>query len=57
MSVKHYKSVYTDVTEYHIRTEVKTMDKSKKNIGAIIGEYGAFIARALLVIIISCVSP
>ena len=33
------------------------MDKSKKNIGAIIGEYGAFIALALLVIIISCVSP
>lgn len=33
------------------------MDKSKKNIGAIIGEYGAFIALVLLVIVISIVSP
>ncbi len=33
------------------------MDKSKKNIGALIGEYGAFIALILLVIIISIVSP
>lgn len=33
------------------------MEKNKKSIGVIIGEYGAFIALALLVIIISCVSP
>ncbi len=33
------------------------MNKSKKNIGAFIGEYGAFIALILLVVIISCVSP
>lgn len=32
-------------------------EKSKKNIGAIIGEYGAFIALVLLVLIISFVSP
>ena len=29
------------------------MNKSKKNIGALIGEYGAFIALVLLVIVIS----
>ncbi len=33
------------------------MNKSKKNIGALIGEYGAFIALVLLVIVISIVSP
>ena len=33
------------------------MNKSKKNIGALIGEYGAFIALVLLVIVISVVSP
>ena len=33
------------------------MDKSKKNIGALVGEYGAFIALVLLVIVISIVSP
>ncbi len=32
-------------------------EKSKKNIGAMIGEYGAFIALVLLVLIISFVSP
>lgn len=31
--------------------------KEKKNLGAIIGEYGAYIALALLVIVISCISP
>lgn len=35
----------------------KAIDKNKKSIGAIIGEYGAFIALVLLVIVISCVSP
>ncbi len=33
------------------------MNKSKKNIGALIGEYGAFIALVFLVIVISIVSP
>ncbi|MBQ8147958.1 MAG: ribose ABC transporter permease [Lachnospiraceae bacterium] len=33
------------------------MEKNKKSIGAFIGEYGAFIALALLVIVISCISP
>ncbi|MBQ2923641.1 MAG: ribose ABC transporter permease [Lachnospiraceae bacterium] len=33
------------------------MNKSKKNIGALIGEYGAFLALLLLVIVISIVSP
>lgn len=33
------------------------MNKSKKNIGALVGEYGAFIALVLLVIVISIVSP
>lgn len=33
------------------------MEKNKKSIGAILGEYGAFIALALLVIVISCISP
>ncbi len=33
------------------------MDKSKKNIGALVGEYGAFIALILLVVVISIVSP
>ena len=33
------------------------MEKSKKSIGALIGEYGAFIALVLLVIVISIVSP
>lgn len=33
------------------------MEKNKKSIGALIGEYGAFIALVLLVIVISCVSP
>lgn len=31
--------------------------KNKKSVGAFIGEYGAFIALVLLVIVISCVSP
>ncbi|MBE5942668.1 MAG: ribose ABC transporter permease [Lachnospiraceae bacterium] len=33
------------------------MEKNKKSIGAFIGEYGAFLALILLVIVISCVSP
>ena len=33
------------------------MEKNKKSIGAFIGEYGAFLALVLLVIVISCVSP
>ncbi len=33
------------------------MEKNKKSIGAFIGEYGAFIALVLLVIVISCISP
>ncbi len=33
------------------------MEKNKKSIGAIVGEYGAFIALVLLVVVISCVSP
>lgn len=33
------------------------MEKSKKSIGSLIGEYGAFLALVLLVIIISVVSP
>lgn len=33
------------------------MEKSKKSIGAIMGEYGAFIALVFLVIIISIISP
>ncbi|MBO5426275.1 MAG: ribose ABC transporter permease [Lachnospiraceae bacterium] len=33
------------------------MEKSKKSIGAILGEYGAYIALVLLVIVISCISP
>lgn len=33
------------------------MEKNKKSIGTFIGEYGAFIALVLLVIVISCVSP
>lgn len=33
------------------------MEKSKKSIGAIIGEFGAYIALVLLVIVISCISP
>ncbi|HCJ08420.1 MAG TPA: ribose ABC transporter permease [Lachnospiraceae bacterium] len=35
----------------------KVVEKNKKSIGTIIGEYGAFIALVLLVIVISCVSP
>lgn len=31
--------------------------KEKKSIGSIIGEYGAYIALVLLVIVISCISP
>ncbi len=33
------------------------MEKSKKSIGSLIGEYGAFIALILLVIVISIISP
>ena len=33
------------------------MEKSKKSIGSIIGEYGAYLALVLLVIVISIVSP
>lgn len=33
------------------------MEKSKKSIGALIGEYGAFLALILLVVVISIVSP
>ena len=33
------------------------MEKSKKSIGAIIGENGAYIALVLLVIVISVISP
>lgn len=33
------------------------MEKNKKSIGAFVGEYGAFLALVLLVIVISCVSP
>ena len=31
--------------------------KNKKNVGAILGEYGAFIALALLVIVLSVIEP
>ena len=31
--------------------------KSKKNLGAVLGEYGAFIALALLVIVLSIIEP
>lgn len=33
------------------------MEKSKKSIGALIGEYGAFLALILLVVVISIISP
>lgn len=33
------------------------MEKNKKSLGAFIGEYGAFIALVLLVVVISCISP
>ena len=33
------------------------MEKNKKNIGALVGEYGAFIALVLLVVVISAISP
>lgn len=33
------------------------MEKNKKSLGAFLGEYGAFIALVLLVVVISCVSP
>ncbi len=33
------------------------MEKSKKSIGAILGEYGAYLALVLLVVVISCISP
>ncbi len=33
------------------------MDKNKKSIASFLGEYGAFVALVLLVVIISCVSP
>ena len=35
----------------------KNIEKNKLNIGTLIGEYGAYIALVLLVIVISCVSP
>lgn len=35
----------------------KNTEKNKKDIGTMIGEYGAFIALVLLVVVISCVSP
>ena len=35
----------------------KNNEKNKLNIGTLIGEYGAYIALVLLVIVISCVSP
>lgn len=35
----------------------KNTEKNKKGIGTMIGEYGAFIALVLLVVVISCVSP
>ncbi len=33
------------------------MEKNKKKISAFLGEYGAFVALVLLVVVISCVSP
>ena len=35
----------------------KNTEKNKKDMGTMIGEYGAFIALVLLVVVISCVSP
>lgn len=35
----------------------KSVEKNQKSIGTLIGEYGAFIALVLLVVVISCVSP